>query len=101
MIRTTVVSAAITAVAYDAQSRALEVEYVSGRAYRYLDVPEDVFARLLEAGSKGSFVNKMIRDRYAYTQVPTRPAAADDLMATLQASLAPPDHPHGNRRSTR
>jgi lysyl-tRNA synthetase class 2 len=102
MIRTTVVSTSITAVSYDAQSRALEVEYVSGRVYRYLDVPEEVFAWLLKASSKGAFVNRMIRDRYEYTEVPTRfPADDADLMAALQASLAPPQHPRGNRRSTR
>ena len=102
MIRTTVVSASITAVAYDAPSRALEVEYVSGRVYRYLDVPEEVFAWLLKARSKGGFVNRMIRDRYEYTEVPTRPPADDaDLMKALQASLSPPQPPHGNRRSTR
>ncbi len=102
MIRRTVVSTSITAVAYDAQASALEVEYVSGRVYRYLDVPEQVFAWLLTASSKGAFVNKMIRDRYEYTEVPTRPSADDaDLMATLQASLSRPRNPHGNRRSTR
>jgi lysyl-tRNA synthetase class 2 len=80
----------------------LEVKYVSGRVYRYLDVPEEVFARLLKASSKGAFVNRMLRDRYAYTEVPTRSPTDDpDLLTALQASLAPPEHPHGNRRSTR
>jgi hypothetical protein len=102
MIRTPVVSTSIATVAYNEQSRALEVEYASGRVYRYLDVPEEVFAWLLKARSKGGFVNRMIRNRYEYTQVPTRSAGGDaDLMEALQASLGRCRHQRGNRRSTR
>ena len=102
MIRIPVISASIAAVAYDEQSRALDVEYASGRIYRYLGVPEEVFTWLLKARSKGGFVNRMIRDRYEYTEVSTRPAHDDaDLMEALQASLTRPPHPPGNRRSTR
>lgn len=101
MIRTPVISTSIAAVAYDEQSSVLEVEYISGRVYRYLDVPEQVFAWLLKARSKAGFVNRMIRDRYEYTEVSTRPADADaDLTEALQASLSGGQNPLGNRRST-
>lgn len=102
MIRTPVISASIAALAYDQQSSVLQLEYISGRVYRYLDVPEQVFAWLLKARSKGGFVNRMIRDRYEYTEVIPRSADADaDLMEALQASLSGGQHPLGNRRSTR
>ncbi len=101
MIRTPVISASIAALAYDEPSSVLEVEYISGRVYQYLDVPEQVFASLLKARSKGGFVNRMIRDRYEYTEViPRSVDAGADLMETLQATLSGAQTPLGNRRST-
>ncbi len=50
---------------YDAANTALTVEFVTGRRYRYADVPEDVAQAMREAFSKGSFFNHRIRDRYA------------------------------------
>jgi hypothetical protein len=101
MIPTPVISTSIAAVSYDEQSRVLELEYASGRVYRYLDVPEEVVTWLRKARSKGGFVNRMIKDRYEYTEVPTWPAQGDaDLMEALQASLSGGQHPLGNRRST-
>jgi len=37
--RSRVVSSSVAAVGYDEESRILEVEFVDGRVYRYVDVP--------------------------------------------------------------
>ena len=42
----------------------LEIEFVSGNVYRYLDVPEDLYRELMRAQSIGTFFNERIRDRF-------------------------------------
>ena len=49
---------------YDPRARALDVEFVSGRRYRYAEVPDAVAAAFRAAFSKGRFFNTLIRDRY-------------------------------------
>ena len=58
-------SSVIRRFAYDPRALSLEVEFVSGRRYRYARVPEDVAARFRAAFSKGRFFNAHIRDFYA------------------------------------
>ena len=58
---------------YDPQARALEIEFVSGRRYRYRHVPPEVAARFRGAFSKGRFFNAQIRDAY-----PCEELTADD-----------------------
>ena len=53
--------------------RALDVEFVSGRSYRYADVPEDVADAFRAAFSKGRFFNARIRDRYRCTELTPEP----------------------------
>lgn len=47
----------------------LEVEFKTGRVYRYRRVPRTEFLRLLQADSKGRYFNARIRDRYAYSEI--------------------------------
>ena len=54
---------------YDPASRALSVEFVSGRRYRYLGVPEEEAAAMRGAFAKGRFFNARIRDRYSCEEV--------------------------------
>jgi lysyl-tRNA synthetase class 2 len=54
---------------YHPAARALDVEFVSGRRYRYAGVPEQVAQAFREAFSKGRFFNARIRDRYACTEL--------------------------------
>jgi hypothetical protein len=54
-------STVIRRFAYDPADEALDVEFVSGRRYRYRPVPEDVARRFREAFSKGRFFNAHIR----------------------------------------
>ena len=56
--------------AYDSPSRTLEVEFVSGRRYRYSRVPAEVAGRFRAAFSKGRFFNAHIRDAFACEELP-------------------------------
>lgn len=62
-------STVIRRFAYDAPSQALEVEFVSGRRYRYLAVPARVAAAFRSAFSKGRFFNARVRDSYAFVEL--------------------------------
>lgn len=44
---------------------AMEVEFNGGAAYRYEEVPQDVFDRFCNAESVGRFFQKEIRGKYA------------------------------------
>ena len=54
---------------YHGEQRRLDVEFVSGRAYSFHDVPEEAFAEMRAAFSKGRYFNRMIRDRYRFTRL--------------------------------
>src|SRR5690606_36970533 len=62
-------STAIDRIAYRPAETALDVEFVSGRIYRYFGVPERVARGLAEARSKGGYFNRAIRDRYRYERL--------------------------------
>ncbi len=55
--------------AYAAKERALTVEFVTGRRYLYLDVPEREYAAFCNAFSKGRYFNAHIRDHYRFKEL--------------------------------
>jgi len=57
-------SSAIRAVGYDPQTRRMKIKFSQGDTYDFCHVPEHIFQGLLRAGSKGSYYNDHIRDRY-------------------------------------
>ena len=61
-------SKVIRAWSYDADARRLDVTFVSGRRYSYLEVPAEVAAEMKLAFAKGEFFNRRIRDRYPATR---------------------------------
>jgi hypothetical protein len=63
------VSSVLADAKYDPQSRHLDVRFVTGRRYRYSNVPAEVYNGLLNAESKGAFFNSHIRNEYAYREV--------------------------------
>ena len=65
MKRAPVESSSIASVGYDVATRTLEVEFVHGAVYRYLELPADVHVAFWAADSKGRFLNEAIRDSYA------------------------------------
>lgn len=62
MIR--VSSRAISAVGYDHGTQQMRIRFVQGDTYAFCRVPQDVFDGLLSAGSKGTYYNRHIRDKY-------------------------------------
>jgi KTSC domain len=68
-----VVSSMMAGVEYDEETCELDILFSSGKTYRYFDVPEEVYARLLAAESKGQFFNEEIKEAYRYAEVTKRP----------------------------
>ena len=66
-------STVIRSFDYRPALHALDVEFVSGRRYRYADVPEDVAEAFRSAFSKGRFFNARIRDSYDFTELEPSP----------------------------
>lgn len=60
--RQAVVSSIVRSVGY--REGTLEIEFVSGNVYRYLDVPEGLYRELMSAQSIGTFFNERIRDSF-------------------------------------
>ncbi len=56
-----VASTNVEAVGYDAAARELHVRFLSGETYVYRDVDEYIFHDLLNAPSKGSYINRTLK----------------------------------------
>lgn len=69
MYRTPVTSSNIRSVGYDEQSAVLEVEFTSGDVYQYFDLPQHLYHELMNASSKGQFLNDYIKYSYRYQKV--------------------------------
>ena len=54
---------------YSPECRELTVEFVTGRRYVYLDVPEEEARRMRGAFAKGRYFNARIRDRYHFREL--------------------------------
>jgi hypothetical protein len=57
-------SSVLAAAGYDPDHQVLELAFANGRVYRYTQVPELVYWRLLRAPSAGIYFNTEIRDQY-------------------------------------
>ena len=53
---------------YDSEERTLEVEFVTGKKFRYFDFGQGVFNDLINAQSVGSYFNK-IKNFYRNEQI--------------------------------
>jgi hypothetical protein len=62
-------STVIQSFKYDSVRNELLVVFRSGRRYVYEDVPEDTYAGLRQAFSKGEFFNEHIRERFPFRRV--------------------------------
>ena len=67
--RVPVESSMIASVGYDEAKRILEIEFNSGRIYRYANVPPEVYRGLMEAESHGRYFLAHIKGVYAYRRV--------------------------------
>lgn len=59
-----VISSAITAVGYDATTGRMKITFKQGRMYDFCHVPSHVHQGLMTSGSKGSYFDRVIKDRY-------------------------------------
>jgi KTSC domain len=64
MLRQVLFSSSIRSAGYDGKRQRLEVEFVHGDVYAYLEVPRRTYEALLRAPSKGAFFNEHIRDAF-------------------------------------
>ena len=69
MERYSVASSNISSIGYDAGTETLEVEFLSGAIYQYYNVPQNMYEQLMQAGSKGRFLNTYIKNAYPYSRV--------------------------------
>jgi len=72
-------STAIAAIGYSKRGHILEIEFVNGAIYRYLDVPPAVHRDLMSAESKARFYDSNIRRHYR--SIPIRPRQNKQLPA--------------------
>lgn len=72
MRRQPVQSSALAAIGYSRQIHALEIEFVNGAIYRYLDVPNVIYRELMSAGSKARFYDEHVRGKYRSMHVRPR-----------------------------
>ncbi len=62
-------SSAVASVGYDQALGVLELEFASGEVYRYFGVSAAVHAALMQAPSKGAFINRQVRTGYAFARL--------------------------------
>ena len=66
-------STVIRSFRYDRTRRALHIVFQSMRGYTYRDVPEEIYAGMKAAVSKGEYFNAHIRESFRFER--------DDVMA--------------------
>lgn len=67
MIRVPVVSSNIRSVGWDEGT--LEVAFNNGGIYQYLNVPVETYRALMEANSKGQYLNQHIKEHFMFHKV--------------------------------
>ena len=67
--RRPVVSSVVRSMGYDEGHAVLEIEFVSGRVYRYHMVPRRQWSRLQGAASKGGYFDAHIRQKFPTTRM--------------------------------
>jgi hypothetical protein len=66
MNRQSVSSSNIASIGYDAALQILEVEFLNGSLYHYLNVPQPEYDALMAAASHGTYLNANIKSRYPF-----------------------------------
>jgi KTSC domain len=73
--RIPVQSSALATVGYSKRRHILEIEFINGAVYRYLDVPASVYRDLVSAESKTRYYDRKIKRNYRSFRV--RPRVKD------------------------
>jgi len=61
-------SSNIESIGYNDDTQELYVQFLSGGSYIYSDVPREIFDGLMNAPSKGSFLNREVKGIYQYAK---------------------------------
>ncbi|MCP4603486.1 MAG: KTSC domain-containing protein [Proteobacteria bacterium] len=61
-------SSNIEALGYDVDTQELHVQFVSSGLYIYSGVPREIFDELMNAPSKGSFLNREVKGIYQFVK---------------------------------
>jgi hypothetical protein len=69
MERSYVPSTNIASIGYDEATETLEVEFLTGSIYQYYNVQPNIYEQIMQAGSKGKFLNTYIKNAYPYSRV--------------------------------
>lgn len=69
MNRVPVRSSNIISIGYEEETQLLEVEFKTGRIYRYSSVPPHVYASLMRSESHGKYFLQHISNIYSYIEV--------------------------------
>ena len=64
MKRQTVNSSNIDSIGYGESSEILEIEFLSGGIYQYLEVPMYIYEELMDADSHGKYFAAYIKNKY-------------------------------------
>jgi hypothetical protein len=64
MERISVSSTNVASIGYDPDSEILEVEFLNGGVYQYSGVPAAIYEELMNASSKGTYINQVIKKSY-------------------------------------
>lgn len=68
MIRLPVGSSNISSIGYEEASQTLEVEFNNGSIYQYYNVDLGLYEQLIQAPSKGQFLNTYIKNAYPFAR---------------------------------
>lgn len=70
IIRKRLESSSLTSVTYDPSDGGLEVQFRrNGHFYRYLGVPPAIYRALMDAESKGAFLNQVLKPNFEYFRI--------------------------------
>ena len=69
MKRVPLTSSMMASAGYDETTGVLEIEFLTGPVYQYVDVPKHLYRSLLDAPSQGRFFHGRIRDAFRCQRV--------------------------------
>ena len=74
-------STAIRRYAYRPDLSVLDIEFITGRVYRYFEVPPNVAEGFGRFRSKGGYFNRALRDRFDFVRLPEWDAPGDPAVS--------------------
>ena len=62
-------SSNIEAIGYDEITQELHVRFLSGAMYVYYNIPREIYDAIMNAPSKGSFLNREVKGAFEYSKL--------------------------------